>query len=295
MDRALQPYSSRMHDAGLDTIVSPMPVLEPHRPAADFEVTVEYPAYADEDGLPTAPEYESDPALVTVPDGSKPFIAAHMGPAPAPVEDIDTAVCSEPTEIRNMMAPAAESLIADAEAILAAFRKQEREQETWAQRMAMQVASLPSPPAAKRNVFARAVGAFISFADRVGGAVVDGMVGAVQWVKATAHARRARSSRCATCSGQRHRYDLYFVLPQMSAEELGQHLATRNWEVLRGLATAHDRNHHMQLTVRRCRTCTQPSTLEVTCIAGGKRHTMAVGVELTDDEGYFVLSLGSGA
>ncbi|MBT8495138.1 MAG: hypothetical protein KJO07_18980 [Deltaproteobacteria bacterium] len=276
---------------------------------SDFEVTVEYPAHAAAAYLsldePTQVGH-SDEALETVPDGSRPDIPVPSYLSqPAPVRDAvvrdavdaallaadDTAVCEQPSEIRAIYAAPSHSLIADAEAIVSAFRQRSEPELLWAQRVAMQVANLPAPPR-KQPWWSRAGQAIVSFADRVGGAIVDSSVATYKWLQSSALARRLRNRPCQSCSDRRASHNLYFDLPaSLSNADLSHHVGQRSWDLFRCVGLATTKSSYIQVTIRRCRRCVDDTSVEINAYRNGRGELVANDMPLGDDESYFLLSL----
>lgn len=120
------------------------------RPLTDFEVTVQM-------SVPTEEERTSV------------FMREPVAEIPSQ-EDEDTQICDEPSAIRAHFLPPSESLIADAEAILSAYRRPAPVHRTWADRMRM--AANTGPLQIRRSPLERLATTVLDAADALGGFVV---------------------------------------------------------------------------------------------------------------------------
>lgn len=252
------------------------------------------PTVAEEPSRNVPREVRSDgPTLAETDDGPAEPAAAAVHRAPAPTDDGPTEIeQARPAEMPDAYSPPSFSLVADADAILAAYRDGDQPM-TWAQRIALQVASLPAPkngpekaPAARRLL--RSV---VGFADRLGGAVVDGGVSLYRWLRSSALARRISARKCKACGQCRKQVALDFGLAPRGPEQVAHFATEKAWEFFRCLPDECYPNARVRMVIRRCESCAKHSTAEVLWQQGPWRRLVARDIELEGDEVYYLLSL----
>ena len=108
-----------------------------------------------------------------------------------PVDEV-TELSTAPSAVQAYYVPVSHSLIADAEAIIAAYQQRPGPQLTWAQRMRAQAAA-PAQTSNEKSRLLRATDAVLDFADQVGAAVMDAAISVYRRIQRSKLGRRLRS------------------------------------------------------------------------------------------------------
>jgi len=250
---------------------------------SDFEITVEYPvpARAGTDEITGVRAAAASGNELTWPQGSQ---ADYQLLAQGEV----TEVSSTPSAVQAYFVPASESLVADAEACLAAFRLPPTAPITWAQRMVLAAKNTPAPPSSP-GWLDRA----LDLGDRFGELVCRQIKRARRWLRCSTFARALRLKRCRFCEGNRAWTSFDVVLPPGMAKQAAAAARAREWDLFKELARlrAASPTDSLSATIASCQCCGKHTTLELTWKRGRLRRLIASDIDIDDDDRYLLLSL----
>jgi len=258
-----------------------------HHSLSDFEITVEYPVRArvgteDSTGVRAAPPDDDE---ITLAEGSQADI--HLL-----AQGEITEVSSTPSAVQAYFVPASESLIADAEACVAAFRRAPTTPLTWAQRMVRAAANAPAPPAPV-PALSRVATTLRDFGEHLGASLCKMVRRARRWLRCTGLARALRLRRCRSCDGLRSWTSFDVVLPPGMAKRTAASARVRDWQPLIDLAALRSKvpSDRLSVTIASCKSGGHHNTLELTWHRGWLRRLIASDIDISDDDRYTLLSL----